>query len=99
MIVAFVKFQLPAPRSEAVAKQLFGSSAPSYRGMAGLVRTDYILSEDEGVACGVYFWQDCAAAERAYDEQRHRRVRDLYGADPQIAWFSTPVTVYNEGTR
>jgi hypothetical protein len=67
--------------------------------MPGLVRKDYLLSEDGRVAGGLYFWLDRAAAERAYDEQWHRRVRDLYGADPQVAWFSSLVTVEYEGTR
>jgi Putative mono-oxygenase ydhR len=99
MIVTFVEFRLQAPLSEAAATQLFETSAPNYRNLPGLVRKHYVLSEDRQVAGGLYFWQDSAAAERAYDVEWHRRVRALYGAEPQIAWFNSPVAVDNERER
>jgi len=99
MIVAFVQIPLPAPLSEAAASRLFEGTAPFYRDLPGLCRKHYILSHDGRVAGGLYFWRDRAVAEHSYDEQRHRRVRELYGAEPQIAWFSNLVMVDNEGIR
>jgi len=99
MIVAFVQFQLSAPLSEAAAIQLFESSAPFCRDVPGLLSKHCILSQDGRIAGGVYFWRDRIVAEHAYDEQWHRRVRELHGAEPQIAWLSNLVTVDNEGIR
>jgi hypothetical protein len=99
MIVAFVQFQLSEPLSEAAASQLFEISALFDRDLPGHFRKHYILSQDGRVAGGLYFWRDRTVAEQAYDEQWHRWVRELYGAEPQIAWLSNLVTVDNEGIR
>ena len=45
------------------------------------------------------FWQDRASGERAYDSQWHSRVCATYGAEPQIAWYNSPVAVVNVGER
>jgi len=76
---------------------LFESSAHFYRDLPGLFRKHDILSQDGRIAGGLYFWRDRSVAEHAYDEHWLRRVRELYGAEPQIAWLSNLVTVDNDG--
>ena len=99
MIVAFVQFRLPTPLSEAAATQLFEASTANYHDLAGLIRKHYVLSEDGHVAGGLYFWQDRASGERAYDSQWHSRVCATYGAEPQITWYNSPVAVVNVRER
>lgn len=57
MIVAVVTFRLPKPVTLAEATATFESTAPKYQGLAGLVRKNYLLSEDGTRAGGVYLWK------------------------------------------
>ena len=72
------------------------STAPKYQGLQGLVRKYYLRSEDGCRAGGVYLWETRAAAEAAYNGEWKARVKQLYGSEPQISWFDTPVIVDNQ---
>lgn len=99
MIITFVQFRLSAPLGETAATQVFEGSVPSDSDLPGLVHKHYVLSEDGWIAGGLCLWRERATAARADDANWHRRVRVLYGAEPQIAWFSSPVTVHTQKAR
>ena len=101
MITALVQFQLPTAITLEEATRRFETSAPKYQNLAGLIRKYYIRSEDGRVAGGIYLWASRQAAERVYDAQWRARVGELYGAQPTITWFDTPVIVDNStaGTK
>jgi len=96
MITAVVQFSLPKPMSLEEAARTFESSAPKYKNLPGLVRKYYLRSEDGTRAGGVYLWESRAAAEAVYNGEWKARVKGLYGSEPQIAWFDTPVIVDNQ---
>ncbi|MBI3435952.1 MAG: YdhR family protein [Proteobacteria bacterium] len=95
MMTAVVQFALPKPISLAEASRRFASSAPKYRGLPGLIRKYYVLSDDGTVAGGIYLWESRAAGERVYSGEWRERVNALYAAAPTITWFSSPVIVDN----
>lgn len=95
MIVAIVTFHLPQPSSLAEMSKTFQSTAPKYRGMAGLLRKNYFLSEDGRRAGGIYVWQSRADAERLYTAAWKAFVQGKYGAAPQIEYLHSPVMVDN----
>lgn len=95
MITAIVRFRLPEPVSREQAKRIFEGSAPNYRGMAGLVRKYYLLSEDGRTAGGAYLWESREAADRVYDAAWRRTVAERYGAEPEVTYFESPVVVDN----
>ena len=64
--------------------------------MPGLVRKYYLRSEDGRSAGGVYLWETRAAAEAIYNSEWKARVKQLYGSEPKISWFDTPVVVDNQ---
>ena len=64
--------------------------------MQGLIRKYYLRSEDGRRAGGVYLWETRAAAEAVYNGEWKARVKTLYGSEPEISWFDTPVIVDNE---
>ena len=66
MIVAIVTFRLPKPVSLGEMTETFQSTAPRYRGVPGLLRKNYWLSEDGRRAGGIYVWETRADAERVY---------------------------------
>jgi heme-degrading monooxygenase HmoA len=96
MIAAIVQFSLPKPITLEEAARTFESSAPKYQRLPGLVRKYYLRSEDGRRAGGVYLWQTRAAAEAVYNGEWRARVKQLYGSEPEISWFDTPVIVDNE---
>ncbi len=95
MYLTLVRFHLAAPMSLEEATRRFTSSAPKYLGLPGLVRKHYVRSDDGMAVGGVYVWENRAAAEACYAGEWRDRVRALYGVEPEILWFDSPVGVDN----
>jgi hypothetical protein len=95
MITALIQFKLPQPVTREEAKEIFSSTAPKYRGVHGLVRKYYLLSEDGKTAGGVYLWKSREDAERLYTDEWKRFIVFKYGAEPSVQYFATPVVVDN----
>ena len=95
MITTVVQFHMATPISLEEATRRFESSAPMYQNLPGLIRKYYIRSEDGSSAGGIYLWETRQAAEAVYGGEWRARVAQLYGAEPVIAWFDTPVVVDN----
>lgn len=95
MITAITTFQLSKPITREEARSIFLSTAPNYRGVAGLFRKCYILSLDGSTAGGVYLWNSRAEAEAAYTDSWKALVREKYGMEPSITYFDSPVVVDN----
>jgi len=99
VIVAIVTFRLPKPTSLDEITKTFQSTAPRYRGVSGLLRKNYFLSEDGRRAGGIYVWESRADAERMYTAEWAKLVESKYGTPPQIEWLQSPVMVDNrDGT-
>ena len=92
-VINTIRMSKPVTREEALA--IFLSTAPKYRGVAGLVRKSYVLSEDGGTVGGIYLWNSRADAEAMFTEAWKAFVRAKYGAEPSLAYFETPVVVDN----
>jgi len=95
MITAFTTFALPKPISREEAREIFLSTAPKYRNVAGLFRKIYVLSEDGATVGGVYLWNSRQEAEAMYTESWRAFVREKYGTDPTVSYFESPVVVDN----
>jgi hypothetical protein len=95
MIIAFTTFTLPKPITREEARSIFLSTAPKYRGVQGLFRKHYVLSQDGATAGGVYLWNSRPEAEAMYTESWRSFVREKYGTDPAVTYFESPVTVDN----
>ena len=96
MITAVVQFALSHAVTLEEATKMSESTAPKYQNLPGLVRKYYLRSEDGRKAGGVYLWENKAAAEKAYSGDWKARVKLLYGSEPDIVYFDTPVVVDNQ---
>jgi hypothetical protein len=96
MITAIVQILLPKPINSQEAARAFELTAPIYQGLGGLIRKYYLRSEDGRHVGGVYLWETRVAAEAVYTVDWKARVKQLYGAEPEITWFETPVIVDNQ---
>ena len=95
MITVIATYKLPKPITRDEARRIFLSTAPKYRGVAGLVRKFYVLSEDGGTVGGIYLWNSRADADAMYTESWRAFVREKYGTDPSLTYFDSPVVVDN----
>jgi hypothetical protein len=87
MIVAIVTFRLPKPLTLAEATAIFESTAPKYQGVKGLLRKNYLLSEDGSRAGGVYFWETRADAERVCTAKWKKTVEAKYGSPATVEYL------------
>lgn len=95
MITVQVEIKLPKPLTVAQAREVMSGTAPNYRGIDGLVRKCYILSEDGETVGGIYLWESRAQAEKMYDAAWRATVTEKYGSPPSVTYFETPVIVDN----
>ena len=95
-VTAIVRFALPEDKTRESAKAAFEASAPLYRGVQGLIRKYYLLSEDGRTGGGVYLFESREDAERLYDAAWRAGIRERLGAEPSIEYFESPVIVDNE---
>ena len=97
MITAIVQFKVSG---DATKEQVFNNMknvAPKFENMPGLIRKNFLFDGEQGVGGGVYTWETREAAEAVYAEGGPWReaIRNLYGVEPNITWFETPVIVDN----
>ena len=95
MITAMTTFTLPKPITREEARRIFLSTAPTYRGVPGLFRKTYVLSQDGATAGGIYLWNSKAEAEAMYTDGWRAFVREKYGTEPTVTYFESPVVVDN----
>ena len=95
MITTLVQFKLPEAFTPEKAKEVFLSTAPKYTSVPGLLRKQYLVSEDGRIAGGVYLWKTREAAELLFTTDWRKFVVDKYGSEPAVSWFITPVVVDN----
>ncbi len=95
MIIVTTAFALPKPITREEAREIFLSTAPKYRGVQGLLRKHYVLSEGGTMAGGVYLWNSRAEAEAMYTASWRAFVREKYGTEAVVTYFESPVVVDN----
>ncbi len=99
MILVVVTFDLPKPATLTDITAAFESTAPKYRGLKGLVRKNYWMSEDGRRAGGIYLWEARVDAERLYTPEWTKTVTEKYGKPPRLEYLHAPVTVDNREGR
>jgi len=99
MITTFVQFRLPEPITPEKAKEIFLSTAPKYTSVPGLLRKQYLITDDGRNAGGVYLWKSRADAERLFTDDWRKFVVGKYASEPVISWFVTPVVVDNDSGK
>jgi hypothetical protein len=95
MIVTIVTFDLAQPATPAEMAVTFKATAPKYKGMQGLLRKNYFVSEDGRRAGGIYVWASRADADRVYTADWKAFVEGKYGVPPRIEYLASPVMVDN----
>jgi len=95
MIIVITAFTFPKPITREEARSIFLSTAPKYRGVQGLFRKHYYLSEDGVTVGGIYLWNSRLEAEAMYTASWRSFVREKYGTDAAVTYLECPVVVDN----
>ena len=96
MITELVLFDLPAGMTREQVVAGMRASAPAWRANAELVRKNYLYDAAKGQAGGAYLWPSVEAAQCGHDAAWRARIRQIYGNEPVIRYFETPLIVDNE---
>ena len=94
MITAIVQFDLPDGIGREQAFDIFTAIAPNYTRMPGLIHK-YFCYNKEGKGAGVYLWKSRAAADRVYAGVWRKRIKKLYGVEPEIQFYEPLLVVDN----
>ena len=84
MIAALVLFQNDGALSLDDAASRFNTTAPNYRGRAGLHSKAYIYAEDGSTLGGFYIFDSHADADALYTDAWRARATELYGVEPIV---------------
>jgi len=95
MITVIVEFKLPQAITRDQAREIFLSTASKYKGMSGLIRKYYFVSQEGTKAGGVYLWKSREDADRLYTEEWKAFVCEKYGTEPTLSYLECPVVVDN----
>jgi hypothetical protein len=95
MITEFVTFALPRDMTREQLVENYKQTALKWRQNSDLIRKNYLFDQASGLGGGVYLWKTMAAAKRWHDESWRNKVVELYGSEPTIRYFETPIVVDN----
>ena len=92
MITVIVNFKIPNGiiRDEVIAK--FEQSTSKWRDNSDLIRINYLIDIDRGIAGGVYLWKEKIHAEIWLGAEFTKMVKDSYGDEPSLQFFETPIS-------
>ena len=95
MITEIVNFKLPAGMTREKIISKYEQTAPKWRNNQDLIRKNYLIDLDRGIAGGVYLWKEKMHAEIWHGAEFRKMVKDNYGEEPTFQFFETPIVVDN----
>ena len=95
MVTVIVYFRIPEGmmREEIILK--FEQTSLKWRDNQDLIRKNYLIDFDKGIAGGVYLWREKIHAEIWLGAEFRKMVKDNYGEEPTFQFFETPIVVDN----
>ena len=96
MITEIVTFPIPdgMTREDVIAR--YEQSVHGWKANPDLLRKNYLYDAETGKGGGVYTWKSIEAAKEGHGEAFRARIRETFGADPDFAYYDTPIVIDNE---
>ena len=95
MITEIVTFKLPEGSTREEVFSNYEKTAPTWRENSDLIRKNYIFDAETGIAGGVYLWEKRSHAEKWHGAEFRKKVKEIFGAEPESRFFETPIVVDN----
>lgn len=99
MITEVVTFKLPPGMTREQLVANFRQTAPKWHANPDLVRKNYLYDATNQLGGGVYLWRSMEDAQRWHDETFRKKVVEVYGSEPTIHYYETPIVVDNEAGK
>ena len=95
MITVIVNFKLPTGLTHEDIISRFEKTSAKWSDNPDLIRKNYLIDFDRGIAGGVYLWKEKIHADIWLGAEFKKMVRDNYGDEPTFQFFETPIVVDN----
>lgn len=95
MITAIVTARIPEGMTYEKYAENTNRIAPRFQSIPGLVRKYFLFSEEQGLGGGVYLWKTREDADRCYAGVWRENFVKIFGVQPTIVFFNSPVVVDN----
>lgn len=95
MITEYILFKLPAGMTREQVVSNYEKTVAKWRANDQLVRKNYLYDGENGWGGGVYLWKTLEAAKAGHNEAWKQYIRELYGTEPQVRYFDTPMVQDN----
>ena len=95
MITVIVYFKLPDGMTREKIISKFEQTAQKWSDNQDLIRKNYLIDLDSGIAGGVYLWKEKMHAEIWLGAEFRKMVKDNYGHEPTFQFFESPIIVDN----
>lgn len=99
MITEIVTFKLPQGMTREQLVANFRQTAPKWRENPDLIRKNYLYDPANGLGGGVYLWRSINDAKRWHGDAFRKKVNEIYGSNPTITYFETPIVVDNAANK
>jgi len=96
MITEIVTFKLPQSMTRKQLVDNFRQTAPKWHANPNLIRKNYLYDAANNLGGGVYLWKNKEDAQRWHKDIFCQKVAEVYGDEPTIHDFDTPIVVDNE---
>jgi hypothetical protein len=96
MITAIVTAKLPQGLTHEQWLENTKKIAARFQTIPGLIRKQFLFDGTRGIGGGVYLWASREAADTCYRGVWRDNFRSLFGVEPDIQFFDSPVVVDNE---
>lgn len=95
MVTEIVTFKLRpgTTRDEVFAK--YEKTSLKWKANPDLIRKNYLFDANVGLGGGVYLWSRRADAEKWHGAEFRAMIKELWGSEPEIRFFETPLVVDN----
>lgn len=95
MITEVVTFKLPEGMTREQLVANFRQTAPKWHANPDLIRKNYLYDPAKGLGGGVYLWKSKDDAMRWHNDAFRQKVVEIYGSEPTISYYETPIVVDN----
>ncbi len=92
MLIAHVRFPTNTTDRTAFTARL-AATTHQYEKLDGLIRKDYLMSEDGKTAGGVYLWESKEKAATWYNDEWVKNMTAAWGEAPLLEYLDCPIVV------
>ena len=95
MVTVIVYFNLPDGMMHEEIISEFEHTAQKWLDNQDLIRKNYLIDLNMGIAGGVFLWKEKIHAKIWLGAEFRKFVKDNYGEEPTFQFFETPIVVDN----